>query len=128
MEGRENMAAVLTPVQHEITTLQPDSSQVQQTFEQETIDTKLWSNFMIKLLIFYNNSNSIAIITQLENWFSQSLGLIIPRSQSVSGNVVQAAKNWISREGLGKRREVTCEEIYFKKSILFIYSIFVIKV
>ena len=41
MEGRENMAAVLTPVQHEITTLQPDSSQVQQTFEQETIDTKL---------------------------------------------------------------------------------------
>ena len=52
MEGRENMAAVLTPVQHEITTLQPDSSQVQQTFEQETIDTKLWSNFMIKLLFF----------------------------------------------------------------------------
>ena len=41
MEGRENMAAVLTPVQHEITTLQPDSSQVQQTFEQEMIDTKL---------------------------------------------------------------------------------------
>ena len=92
MEGRENMAAVLTPVQHEITTLQPDSSQVQQTFEQETIDTKLWSNFMIKLLIFYNNNNSIAIITQLENWFSQSLGLIIPRSQSVSGNGFQAAK------------------------------------
>ena len=92
MEGRENMAAVLTPVQHEITTLQPDSSQVQQTFEQETIDTTLWSNFMIKLLIFYNNYNSIAIITQLENGFSQSLGLIIPRSQSVSGHVVQAAK------------------------------------
>ena len=41
MEGRENMAAVLTPVQHEIRTLQPHSSQVQQTFEQETIDTKL---------------------------------------------------------------------------------------
>ena len=41
MEGRENMAAVLTPVQHEMTTLQPDSSQVQQTFEQEMIDTKL---------------------------------------------------------------------------------------
>ena len=41
MEGRENMAVVLTPVQHEIRTLQPDSSQVQQTFEQETIDTKL---------------------------------------------------------------------------------------
>ena len=92
MEGRENMAAVFTPVQHEITTLQPDSSQVQQTFEQETIDTKLWSNFMIKLLIFYNNNNSIAIITQLKNWFSQSLGLIIPRSQSVSGNGFQAAK------------------------------------
>ena len=47
---------------------------------------------MIKLLIFYNNYNSIAIITQLENGFSQSLGLLIPRSQSVSGHVVQAAK------------------------------------
>ena len=41
MEGRENMASLLTPVLHEIRTLQPDSSQVQQTFEKDPIDTKL---------------------------------------------------------------------------------------
>ena len=59
-----------------------------------------------------NNYNSIAIITQLENGFSQSLGLIIPRSQSVSGNVVQAAKielaerDWENAvQGLGNKMD-----------------------
>ena len=56
--------------------------------------------------------HAIAIITQLENGFSQSLGLIIPRSQSVSGNVVQAAKielaerDWENAvQGLGKKMD-----------------------
>ena len=60
--------------------------------------------------VVYNNS--IAIITQLENGFSQSLGLIIPRSQSVSGHVVQAAKIQLAERdwenaarGLGKKMD-----------------------
>ena len=39
-ERKENMAAVLTPGL-QLKTLHPDSSQVQQTFEQKTMDTKL---------------------------------------------------------------------------------------
>ena len=42
-ERKENMAAVLTPGL-QLKTLHPDSSQVQQTFEQKTMDTKLWPN------------------------------------------------------------------------------------
>ena len=43
LERKENIAVVLTPGL-QLRTLHPDSSQVQKTFEQKTMDTKLWSN------------------------------------------------------------------------------------